>query len=141
MLKCLQSALQLQARLFQVEVALDAVHDLIPDAALVAHGDEPQALRPEQLDHQALVGGRAFFDAVRIAVEAGGETVPAVAVEAANALSRVLAHPVLVDKLIQALQGGLSDLDAAVSLFLIPDAVVFETKRSDQNWQGETLDY
>src|SRR5215211_8826900 len=116
MLKCLQSALQLQARLFQVEVTLDAVHDLVPDASLVAHCNEPQALRPEQLDHEALVGGRAFFDAVRIALEAGGEAVTAVAVEAANALSRVLAHPVLVFQLIQALDGGLRYLDAAVSL-------------------------
>src|SRR5215211_6051460 len=133
MLKCLQSALQLQARLFQVEVALDAVHDLVPDASLVAHCNEPQALRPEQLDHEALVGGRAFFDAVRIALEAGGEAVTAVAVEAANALSRVLAHPVLVDKLVQALQGGLRDLNAAVSLLLVPDVVVLEAEGSDQD--------
>src|SRR5215207_2634267 len=133
MLKCMQSALQLQARLFQVEVTLDAVHDLVPDASLVAHCNEPQALRPEQLDHEALVGGRAFFDAVRIALEAGGETVAAVAVEAANALRRVLAHPVLVDKLVQTLQGCLRDPDAAVGLFLSPDAVVLQAEGPDQD--------
>src|SRR5918992_4538014 len=94
----LQSSLQLQTGLFQVEVALDTVHDLVSDVTLVAHHDEPQALRPEQLGHEALVGGRAYFDALGIAVEAGGETVAAVAVEAANTLHRILAHPLLLHK-------------------------------------------
>src|SRR5918995_517876 len=137
----LERALHLQAGLFQVEVALDAVHDLVSDATLVAHRDEPQALGPQQLDHEVLVGGRAFFDALRIALEAGGKAVAAVNVEAANALGRVLAHPVLVGKLVQALQGCLCDTDATVSLFLIPDAVVLEAEGPDQDRQGETLDH
>src|ERR687885_1359289 len=124
--------LQLQTGLFKVEVALDAVHDLTPDAALVTHLDEPLALRSEELDHEALVGGRAFFDAVRIAVESGGEAVAAVSLHAANTLHRILAHPAFVDELIQAFQGGLGDLDAAVGLLLIPDVVVFEAEGPDQ---------
>ena len=43
--------------------------------------------------------------------EAGGEAGAAVGVEAANALRRVLAHPVFVGQLVEALQGGLRDLD------------------------------
>ena len=64
--KCDALASHFQARLFQVEVALDAVHDLVPDAASVAQPNQSQALCPEQLDHEALVCGRAFFDTVRI---------------------------------------------------------------------------
>src|SRR5215210_5284815 len=133
--------LQLQAGLFQVEVALDAVHDLVPDAALVTHADEPLALRHEQLDHEALVVRRAFFDTVGIAVEAGSEAVAAVGVEAAHTLLRVLAHPVLLTELSQALQGGLRDLDAAVGLLLLPDAVVFEAEGPNQGRQREALDH
>ena len=72
------------------------MHDLVADAALVAQLDEPLALRVEQLDHQALVVGGAFLDAVGVPVEAGGEAVAAVVVEARYPLRRVLAHPVFL---------------------------------------------
>lgn len=96
---------------------------------------------PSSSTHEALVGSRAFFDAVRIAVEAGGEAVAAVSVEATNALRRVLAHPAFLAKLIKALQGGLRDLDTAMGLLLIPDVVILETECPDQDRQGEALDH
>src|SRR5215212_9256018 len=133
--------LQLQTGLFKVEVAFDAVHDLVPDAAFVAHADEPLALCHEQLEHEALVVGRSFFDSVGIAVEAGSEAVAAVGVEVAHALLRVLAHPVLPTELLQAVQGGLRDLDAAVGLLLLPDAIVFEAEGPYQGGQRESLDH
>src|SRR3712207_2365117 len=92
----------LQARLFEVEVALDAVHHLVAYAALVAELDQGPALRPEQLPHKALVGGGAFLDPVHVAEDAGFEAAAAVVVEAAHPLGRVLAHPVLPGQLLDA---------------------------------------
>src|ERR687894_1495945 len=89
----------LQARLFEVEVTLDAVHDLVADTTLVAKLDQGRALRPEELPREALVGGGAFLDPVLVAGEAGAEAAVAVVVEAAHPLGRVLAHPVLLDQL------------------------------------------
>lgn len=50
-----------QARLFEVEVSLDAVHDLIADHALVSQFDQSPALCSQQLPQEALVGGGAFL--------------------------------------------------------------------------------
>src|SRR5918998_5409696 len=69
----------LQARLFEVEVALDAVHHLVADAALVAKSDQGGALRAEQLSRKTLEGGRTVLEAaVVVAVEARREPAAAV---------------------------------------------------------------
>src|ERR671926_125176 len=79
----------LQARLFEVEVALDAVHRLVAEHALVAQFDQSPALRSEQLPQEALVGDRAFLDPVLVAaVEPGTEAAAAVVVEPAHPLGR-----------------------------------------------------
>jgi len=64
-----------QARLFEVQVALDAVHSLVADHALVAQFEQGPALRSQQLPQEALVGGGAFLDPIFVATEAGAEAV------------------------------------------------------------------
>ena len=49
-------ALDLEPGVFQVEVALDAVHDLVADLALVAEPHDLAPLRLQQLADQSLVG-------------------------------------------------------------------------------------
>ncbi len=70
-----------QARLFEVEVALDAVHGLVADHALIAQFEQGPALRSQQLPQEALVGGGAFLDTVLVDAEAGAEAAAAVVVE------------------------------------------------------------
>ena len=62
-----------QARLFEVQVALDAVHGLVADHALVAQFEQGPALRSQQLPQEALVGGGAFLDPIFVATEADAE--------------------------------------------------------------------
>ena len=116
------------------------MHGLVADQALVAHPDEPLALRTEQLGHQALVRAAALLNAGGVAFETRCEAVAPVVVEGAGALGRVLAHPVLFDELLKALQGGLGDPDAAVGLLPIPDVVVLQSENPDQGRQRETLE-
>ena len=54
-----------QARLFEVQVALDAVHSLVADHALVAQFDKGPALHSHQLPQEALVGEGAFLGSGR----------------------------------------------------------------------------
>jgi hypothetical protein len=54
-----------QARLFEVQVVLDAVHSLVADHALVAQFEQGPALRSQQLPQEALVGEGAFLGSGR----------------------------------------------------------------------------
>ena len=74
----------LQPRLFEVQVALDAVHGFVADLALVAQPDQGLALHPKQLSQQTLEGGGAVLDLGLAAVGARGEPAAAVVVEPAR---------------------------------------------------------
>ena len=85
-----------QPRVFEVEVALDAVQDLVVDLAPAAQLDHAAALGVEKLAAQPLVGLRPLLDlAVVLVVEARREAVWRKSVGAAHALGGVVAHPVL----------------------------------------------
>ena len=58
----------LQARVFEVEVALDAAHDLIPDPALALQAQHGFALRLQKLALEALEGRRACLKVLGVAV-------------------------------------------------------------------------
>src|SRR5215212_1947157 len=83
-----------QARLFEVQVVLDAVHSLVADHALVAQFEQGPALRSQQLPQEALVGGGAFLGPIFVATGAGAEAAAAVVVEPTHPLGRLLADPV-----------------------------------------------
>src|SRR5918998_3393528 len=129
----------LQTRLFEVEVALDAVHGLVADYALVTQFEKGPALRSQQLPQEALVGGGAFLDPIFVATEAGAEAVAAVVVEPAHPLGRLLADPVLHYQFLDARERGLRHSYPALDLLPFPAPVIFEPQAPDQEWQREAL--
>ena len=90
-------------------------------------------MRPKQLHRQALVGDGAFFEPVLIAIEAGGKAAAAVVVEAAYALSRVLAHPLLSFEPLQPHERGLRHVYPALCLLAFPAPVVLDAEGPDTN--------
>src|SRR5439155_6675557 len=96
------TGLDLQARVLEVEVALDAVHRLVVDPPLAAQLDDRLALGVQDLSPQPLPGQRLLLDAaVVVAVEAGGEAAPAELVLSAHPLQAGLAHPLLPRQLLE----------------------------------------
>lgn len=63
-LRACSSGLDLEPRLLEVEVALEAVHDLIGDPAVVPQLGQLIALSDEEEVHHPLVGPRAVLDTV-----------------------------------------------------------------------------
>jgi len=59
----------LQVRVFEVEVALDAAHDLVPDLALAPQAQYGFALRLQKLAPEALEGRRACLEVLVVAVD------------------------------------------------------------------------
>src|SRR5215207_766318 len=130
-----------QTRLFEVEVALDAVHSLVTDHALIAQFEQGYALRSQQLPQEALVGGGVYLDPIFVTTEAGAEAVAAVVVEPTHPLGRVLADPVLHYQFLEARECGLRYFYPALDLLPFPAPVIFEPQRPDQGRQGEALRY
>src|SRR5829696_4858900 len=128
-----------QTRLFEVEVALDAVHSLVADHALIAQFEQSTALRSQQLPQEALVGARAFLGHVLVVAETGAEAATLVVVEPAHPLGRVLAHPLLHYQFLDACKCGLRYSYPALDLLPFPAPVIFEPQAPDQGWQGEPL--
>src|SRR3954464_6194672 len=93
-------ASDLEPLVLEVELALDAVHDVVGDRAVVAQGDDRPPLGLEHLADEPLVGGRAVLVAVVLDL-AGARLQPpaAVVVEAGHALDRVVARPLLAPPL------------------------------------------
>src|SRR5262249_57249105 len=84
--------LDVEPGVLEVEVALEPVHDLVRDPALVAQGDDRGALGLEQLAAGALVRHRAFLDRAVVAViEAGAKPVLAELLRAPEPLGGGLA--------------------------------------------------
>src|SRR3954449_4502902 len=88
-------ALDLEALVLEVELALDLVHHLVGDRPGVAEADELGALRLEHAAHDHLVLARAVLEAVAVVALAGPrrQAPPPVVVEPAHAVERVLARP------------------------------------------------
>jgi hypothetical protein len=113
---------------------LDAVHHLIADAALVPEPYQGGALCAQQVAGEALVGGGALLQPVIVrAVVTRGEAASAVVLEPANPLGRVLAHPILLEQLLDARECGVGHLDAAFDLLPFLSPVVFEAEGPDQD--------
>src|SRR4051795_9844141 len=95
-------ASDLEPLVLEVELALDAVHDVVGDRAVVAQPDDRAPLRLEHLADEALVGGRAVLVAVVLDL-AGARLEPAAAVvvETGHALDRVVARPLLAAELLE----------------------------------------
>src|SRR3954464_4793843 len=116
----------LEARVLEVEVALDAAHDLVVDLAHVAQADDLGALGLEHLAAQALVGlGLPVDRAVVVLVEARREAPDAEVVEAAHAVGGVVADPVLFAQLLDPVERGAGREDPRLGLALLEIAVVF----------------
>src|SRR4051812_11439391 len=114
------AAVEVQALVLEVEVALDPVHDVVVDPALVPQADHRAALRLQQLAAQALVVLGLLLDAVLVdSVEARAEAAAAVVVEPAHALRRLVSHPVLELQLLEARQRGLGRLHPRLRLLAL----------------------
>src|SRR5438552_12230194 len=92
----------IQPRVLEIEVALEPKHDVVVDDSVMAQGDDRSAFRFEQLPPQSLIIERTGLDrAVVSAVEPSGIPAAPKSVQAAEPLSRILAHPVLVHELVE----------------------------------------
>src|SRR4029079_14646944 len=126
------SASRVETRILEVEIALDEVHDVVVDLPLTPEVDDRSPLGVETLAPSPLVVLRSLLDrAVVAVVEARREAVLTGAVEAAHALSCVLAHPVFGNELVQALHRRTSGVDARLRLLLGGAAVVLEIEQPD----------
>src|SRR5215217_4528377 len=131
----------LQPGVLQVELALDPVHHVVADLALVAQDDDRPALGLEQLPDQALVGQRPVLGPV-ILPDPGPflETPAAELVQVVQPLHGVLAGPVLHRQLVEPVQGGVGRGQAGPQLLVLLGPVVLEVEPPDQGGQGQPLE-
>src|SRR5918997_3590446 len=128
-----------QTRLFEVQIALDTVHSLVADCALMAQLEQGYALRSQQLPQEALVGGGAVLQSGLVAIQADAEAAAAVVAEPAPPLGRVLADPVLRYQFLDARECGLRHSYPALDLLPLPAPVTFEPQALDQGRPGGPL--
>src|SRR5207245_3895352 len=134
------TVLDIQARVLEIEVALDLAHDVIADPALVAQRHDRVPFRVEQLPAQALIRLRLLFDAAVAAVVRLGEAVYSEAIQAAHALRRIRSHPILVDELVEPGDRGLSPADPRLRLlFLLRTHVLLESQHAGHERQRQSL--
>src|SRR6185312_4280897 len=132
----------LEPRLLEVELVLDAAHDLARDLLAVAQPDERAALRGEDLVHQALVEQRALLEVLLVLDLARADLEPPLAelVQAAHALDRPVARPLLLGQLVDALERGTGDHEPRAQLLaLLLVAVVDRAEAADQPWERQPL--
>ena len=126
---------------FEVEIALDAVHDVVVDAALAAEVDDCLSFGVEHFASQALVVLGLLLDAaVVFTVEARGEAIATEDVGAAHPLERLLSDPILAGELVEASEGCLRGVDPGLRLFLRSDTVVLEAEQPDQERERQALE-
>src|SRR5262245_29410987 len=131
----------LQAGVLQVELALDAVHHVGADRALVAEPDDGPALGLEQLPDQALVGLRPVLDAVVLQLPGAGLEAPAAElVQAVQPLHGVVAGPVHPGELVEPVQGRLGRGQPGPQLLALLAVVDVEPEPPDQGGQGQALE-
>ena len=96
------AALDVESRVLEIEIALEAVHDLLRDAAFVAQRDDRASLGVEQLASRTLILQRLLLDrAVVAVVEPRAKAPLPELVRAAQPLGRVGAHRAVVDELVE----------------------------------------
>src|SRR5205814_3156791 len=106
-------ALDVQPGVLEIEVAANAVRNVAADDAVATELGDGRTFGVEQLAPQTLVGLRLLLDrSVGLVVETRREAVAAEAVQTAHPLGRVLAHPVLVDQLVETGESRLRRTDA-----------------------------
>src|SRR6185312_1412085 len=122
-----------EACVLEIEVALDAMHDVVVDDPVAAKADDRAPLGLEQLAAESLVVQRPRLDlAVVAVVEARGEAVAPEVVETAHAFGGVLPDPVLGQELIEARESRVGGLDARLRVLVLGDAVVLDPERADE---------
>ena len=138
------SADLVEAALLEVEVALDRAHDLVGDVAGAAQALDRVALGVDDREHHAAPGGAAVLDraVVDVVVEAGGEALLAVAVDAAQAVDRVALGPLLALEAVDALERRLRRAEAGARLLLDDVAVVgLDVEQADQPRERHALQH
>src|SRR3954471_25023952 len=132
--------LDLEPRVFEIQVALDAVHGLLVDGPDVAQPHDLRSLGFEDLAAQALVGPRALLDrTVVFVVEARLEAPDAELVQRTHAIRRLLADSLLLAKLLQPADRRLRRQDARLGLLQLDPAVLEEVQPADEPGQGQSL--
>src|SRR5919109_827258 len=127
--ECMADTLQVEAGVFEIEVALDLAHDRVVDAAAATKLEDGAMLGREELVAEPLVVGRPVFDrAVAFGVEAGAKALAAEVVEPAQPVGGVLQHPLLVHQLLEAREGGFGRMDARLGLLLLHEPVLLEAE-------------
>src|SRR2546423_15039299 len=95
--------LGVEPRVFEIEVAAHAVGDVAADRAVAAELRDRRAFRVQQFTAQPLVRLRLLLDrSVRLLVESRRKTVAPEAVQPPETLGSLVAHPLLVDQLVEA---------------------------------------
>src|SRR3954454_20229351 len=110
--------LDLEPRVLEVEVALDPVHDVLVDRALVAqrHHGGPLGLERLTTDALVLLRARLVVLAVGPAVEPGAEAPRPVLVQGPHPLDRVVERPLLERELVEPRDRRLCRLGARLRL-------------------------
>src|ERR687886_968441 len=131
----------LEPLVLEVELALDPVHDVVRDRAVVAQPNDRAPLRVEHLADDPLVGGRAVLVAVVLDL-AGARLEPpaAVVVGPRHAVDRVLARPLLGAELLDPRERRLRRDEPRAELLVRLGAVVVDPERADERRQREALD-
>src|SRR5437588_1061741 len=131
--------LNVVARDLEIQVALDAAHDVVADPAFVSQRVNRAPFGLEQLAAEPLVGQRALLDGAVAPMKRLREAVDPEPIRAAETLRGVLPDPVLLDELVKPGERGFRGLDARLRLFLALEAVLLEPQRADHERQRESL--
>src|ERR687892_2058690 len=134
-------ALEVEARVFEVEVALDSAHDSVVDPAAASKLEDRATLGRQELVAEALVVARAGLDrAIALGTEAGAKALAAEVVEPAQSVGGVFQHPLLLEKLLEPCERCLRRVDAGLRLLLLGQPVVLEAESVDEAREGQTLE-
>src|SRR5262249_2469349 len=130
----------LEPLVLEVELALDAVHHVVGDRAVVAQRDDRRPLGLEHLPHEPLVGRRAVLVAIVLDLP-GARLQPAAAVvvEAGHPLDRVVAGPVLRAELLDPRERRLRRDQPRAQLLALLAVVGLDVEDLDELGQGEPL--
>src|SRR5829696_2383534 len=128
--------LDLEPGVLKVEVALDPVHHVVADHALVAELDDGAALGLEQLAHQPLPGARPVL--VAVVLDFAGLRLEAPVLEVVGTpepLHGIVVGPVLGGQLLQPRQRRVRRDQTPLQLLPLLAAVAVHVQAADQHGQ------
>ena len=129
-LSCEAAGSDVEALVFEVEVAPNPEPDVVRDRAAPPKSGERIAFGVEQFAAEPLVVlGAALDRAVVSVVEARAEASRPEAVRASHAFGGVVAHPVLLDEHLEPRQRRFGGVNARLRILARLDAVVLEPER------------